>query len=221
VINSAPLCYGSAKPKLILFLALGWPRKNQNTLLLDGSDFPDWIYLLRGIRGFIDLAGVPSTGPLAPLFSHSISRYMLREGPDASTSSAHRSLTELEATILQRPIQEDLRQTYLIALKELKKSFGQAEACTTPYEMTDAFTWVFLVAEDLIPLLRVPEQEAVAIFAFWCVLLKKLDGHWWMQGWARHLIAHAYELLDEDHRWWIHWAIGEVGWIPPSALQRR
>jgi len=164
---------------------------------------------------------VPTAGPLAPLFAHSMARFQLREGPEAADSSAHAALAELEAVVARRPLEDEaLRGVYLLAIAELKKSFGQAEAYAAEYEMADAFIWVFLVAEDLLPLLRTPTQEAVAIFAFFCVLLKKLDGHWWMQSWGGHLSAHAYDLLDEEGRLWIHWAVEEIGWVPPSATER-
>jgi hypothetical protein len=41
-----------------------------------------------------------------------------------------------------------------------------------------------------------------------------LDSCWWMEGWATHLIAKIYHLLDEEHRLWIRWPIEEIGWIP-------
>lgn len=146
---------------------------------------------------------------------------MLREVPEASDSSAHLPLTELEALIAQRSSSDErLRNIYTASIAELKKSFGQAHAnATAPYELIDAFIWVYLVAEDLLPLLRVPTQESVAIFAFFCVLLKKLDGHWWLQGWAEQLIAQAHALLDEEGRLWIQWAVKEVGWIPPATVE--
>ncbi len=202
--------------------ALGWPRQPNDTLLLrENAGFPDWVYLLRGTKGFIELAGVPTAGPMSPLFAHSTARYGLREGPEASDSSAHAALAELEEIIARRPLEDEaLRGVYALAIAELKKSFGQAQACAAHYEMADAFIWVFIVAEDLLPLLRRPTQEAVAIFAFFCVLLKKLDGHWWMQGWGGHLIAHVYDLLDEEGRLWIHWAVQEIGWVPPPATER-
>ncbi|KAK3307725.1 uncharacterized protein B0T15DRAFT_522384 [Chaetomium strumarium] len=205
---------------LTTYYSLGWPRKPGDVLPRANSGFPDWVYLVRGTKGFIDLAGVPSEGPLAPLFAHSISRFMLREGPEAADSSAHPALAHLAEAFAQRPLEPGLRQIYGTALQELKKSFGQAQACAPQYEMTDAFTWLFLIAEDLLPLLRTPTQEAVAIFAFFCVLLKKLEGHWWMQDWGRHLIAHAYGLLDEEGRLLVRWAVEETGWVPPSAMER-
>lgn len=137
-----------------------------------------------------------------------------------SSSPTNAALADLEVVIVARPLKSDsLRGIYVRAIAELKTSFSQAEACgnTTQYEMADAFIWVFLMAEDLLPLLRAPTQEAMAIFAFFCVLLKKLDGHWWMQGWGGHLIAHAYDLLDDEGRLLIHWAVQEIGWIPPAA----
>ncbi|KAK3290353.1 uncharacterized protein B0H64DRAFT_479358 [Chaetomium fimeti] len=188
---------------LTTYYALGWPRKSEDTLLLqENAGFPDWVYLLRGTKGLIE-------------------RFVLREGPEAASSSAHAALAELEEAIAGRPLDDEaLRGVYLMAIAELRRSFGQAEACAAHYEMADAFIWVFLVAEDLLPLLRTSTQEAVAIFAFFCVLLKKLDGHWWMQGWGGHLIAHAYDLLDDEGRLWIHWAVEEIGWVPPSAAGR-
>jgi hypothetical protein len=129
---------------------------------------------------------------------------------------------------LQQPLDNKdadkrLQDIYLTSVGELKKSFTQAQACTAngdPYEINDAFTWVYLIAEDLLPLLRLPTQESIAIFVFFCVLLKKLDSHWWMQGWPRHLVARAYDLLDEERRLWIRWPMEEIGWIPPSAIER-
>jgi hypothetical protein len=203
--------------------ALGWPRKAADTLLVDAnSGFPDWVYLLRGIKGFIEVAGVPNEGPLAPVFAHSRHRFVLREEADVTASPAYPALTELEQIIARRPgLDDGLRAVYATAVAELKKSFGQAEApAATQYEMIDAFIWLFVMAEDLVPLLRAPKQEAVAIFAFFCVLLKKLEGQWWIQGWGRHLIANAHELLDEEGRLWIHWAVQEMGWVPPLAVER-
>jgi len=204
-----------------VYKALGSPRKSEDALFLrENAGFPDWVYLLRGTKGFIQLAGVPTAGPMAPLFAHSTVRFRQREEAEVSSSPAYAALTELEEFIARRPLDDEaLRAVYLFAIAELKKSFAQAEACAAQFEMADIFIWVFLVAEDFLPLLRTPTQEAVAIFAFFCVLLKKLDGHWWMQGWGTHLIAHVYDLLDDEGRLLVHWAVREIGWIPPPTTE--
>jgi len=215
------------------YYALGWPRKAGDKLFLGASNFPDWIYFLSGTKGLLELAGIPESGPLRPLFTHSISRYLLRAAPEAQHSTAHAPLTELEAVIAARPaVAADpaLRAIYATAIAELKISFGQAQALTSsapdggsryaPYEIMDAFIWIYVVAEDLLPLLRASAPEAVAVFAYFCVLLQLLDGHWWMQGWGLQLMDQAFEILDEDGRLWIAWAVNEMGYVPPSALDR-
>lgn len=205
--------------------ALGWPRNPNDKLFLGTSEFPDWIYLLRGTRGLIDLSGIPDSGPLQPIFTHSGERYMQRE--EASDSRAHAILAELDSIIASRPAvknNDNLRNIYATAIAELRKSFGHAEltssGSTGPYEMIDAFIWVYMVAEDLLPLLRTGAREAVAIFAYFCVLLGKLEGHWWMQGWGLQLVGQAYDMLDEEGRLWIAWATDEMGFLPPPALGR-
>ncbi|KAK4032368.1 hypothetical protein C8A01DRAFT_50819 [Parachaetomium inaequale] len=136
---------------LTTYYALGWPRKPNDTLFLrENAGFPDWVYLLRGTKGFIDLGGGADDRADGAL----------REGPEACNSSAHAALAELEEVVARRPLEDE-------ALR----------------------------------------GEAVAIFAFFCMLLKKLDGHWWMQGWGGHLIAYIYDLLDDEGRLWIHWAV--------------
>ncbi|KAH7020722.1 uncharacterized protein B0I36DRAFT_387590 [Microdochium trichocladiopsis] len=218
------------------YYALGWRHAPGDTLFLGSgtsggsgapSEFPDWIYFQRGTKGLIELAGVPEQGPLRPLFTFAGERYMLREVPETAVPSAARArLEELGSVIASRShVAADarLRHAYALAIEELKKSFLQAELLQrdgSGYEMMDAFIWVYLVADDLLPLLRVPTYEAVAVFAYFCVLLHTLEGHWWMQGWALRLVSQAYEILDEEGRLWTRWAMDEVGFIPPTALGR-
>lgn len=86
-------------------------------------------------------------------------------------------------------------------------------------DLSDAFVWLFIVADDFLPLLKPsagPAQEALAIFAHFCILLKRLDGEWWLQGWGTHLILRCHSLLDDEHRLWIRWPIEEAGIVVSS-----
>lgn len=116
--------------------------------------------------------------------------------------------------IALRQANVDLRNTYSRAIDELEKSFSVfdgvgSERC----DLTDAFVWVFEVAEDLLPLLREQTQEAVAVLAFFTVLLKRLKKQWWLRGRAGHLIAKSYNLLDDENRLWIQWPLQEIGYV--------
>ncbi|KAI0391132.1 hypothetical protein F5Y17DRAFT_24859 [Xylariaceae sp. FL0594] len=151
-----------------------------------------------------------------------------------STSTARQQLDRLQASIERSEPDAALRSTYAYAVSELRKSFVAMEECrcghghghgrgrgrgrgeTSAYEVTDIFVWVFLVGDDLVPLLRRPEptQNAVAILAFFCVLLRALRSQWWLNGWVEYLMAKSYALLDSEHRLWIQWPMEEIGYVP-------
>lgn len=84
-------------------------------------------------------------------------------------------------------------------------------------EAWDVLPWHGRVNRDFFPLLDAnpPKQEAVAIFAHFLVLLKKLESQWWLEGWPDHLMGKAWAALDAEHRQWIGWPMEELGWIPP------
>ncbi|AEO67492.1 uncharacterized protein THITE_2078336 [Thermothielavioides terrestris NRRL 8126] len=106
---------------------------------------------------------------------------------------------------------DHLLHTYTHAVDELELALVAQRDPAAPRDVLDAMVWLWEVSDSLVPLLRVPTQEAVAIFAHFCVLLKHHESHWWLQGWADHIMARAHEILDAEHREWIEWPIREIG----------
>ncbi|KAK3953806.1 hypothetical protein QBC32DRAFT_337879 [Pseudoneurospora amorphoporcata] len=74
-------------------------------------------------------------------------------------------------------------------------------------DVLDAMLWLWAVSDSLVPLLKIPTQEAVAIFAHFGILLKHHERQWWLQGWGDHLILRAKDILDEEHQRWISWPL--------------
>ncbi|KAI1850820.1 hypothetical protein JX265_013300 [Neoarthrinium moseri] len=198
-----------------IHFALACPRKNDGPLFIEESGFPEWMFLLQGTRAFMRITGTQSSGLITPLLSHGTDRWLARQSNPEPTSRGHQYLDSMRSLISLRQSDVELRNIYIRAIDELQKSFSVFEGAGSEHcDLTDAFVWIFEVAEDLLPLLRVPTQEAVAVFAFFAVLLKRLEKHWYLRGWADHLIAKSYDLLDEEHRLWIQWPLEETGWIP-------
>lgn len=81
----------------------------------------------------------------------------------------------------------------------------------------DLFVWQFDSTRRFFPLLRraPPMQEALAIYAHFLILLKKLENTWWLEGWAAHIMDMVWRGLDDEHRHWVEWPIQELGWVPP------
>ncbi|KAJ2998991.1 hypothetical protein NUW58_g138 [Xylaria curta] len=198
-----------------VFYAFGCPRRDEQLLLVGESSIPSWLFLHQGTRALSELAGAKVDGPLAPIFQHGADRWEAREGERQTASTANQHLDRLQTRIERSEQDVGLRNTYVNAISELRKSFmsmdrGRGQA----YEVINVFIWVFQVGDDFVPLLREPTQNAVTILAFFCVLLKGLKSQWWLHGWADYLMGKSYALLDREHRLWIQWPMEEIGYVP-------
>ncbi|KXH48874.1 hypothetical protein CNYM01_04890 [Colletotrichum nymphaeae SA-01] len=201
---------------LTIFFALACPRKSSDSLIMGESSFPDWLFLLRGTRSLLkELDPHTYAGPLTPMFNHGRERYMHTRDESKIQSDL---LADLQRLVNKTCADAALLPIYNRAIDELRRTLsvflwdgGRG------MDITDAFVWKYLMAEDFLPLLKSPghTQEAVAIFSHFCILLKRLENEWWLQGWATHLISRAWAVLDQDHRLWIQWPIEELGWVPP------
>ena len=120
-------------------------------------------------------------------------------------------LAPLRARITAAVTSPSLLQTYTHALDELELALVASQDKNSPRDVLDAMVWLWAVSDEFVPLLRVPSQEAVAIFAHFCVLLKHHESHWWLKGWGDHVMGRAREILDEEHREWIAWPVREMG----------
>jgi hypothetical protein len=96
-------------------------------------------------------------------------------------------------------------------------SAAAAQPTWTKIEAWDILIWQWTQGKDFLPLLESvsPPQEAVVIFAYCLLVLRKLENQWWVEGWADHLMGKTWALLDDEHRHWVGWATEEMGWIPP------
>ncbi|KAK0648556.1 hypothetical protein B0T16DRAFT_326522 [Cercophora newfieldiana] len=222
---------------LTIYFALASPRHS----LADGSFFiggasspslPDWTFLLNGAKSFSHILGSQGHDTvLAPFLAYGHVRYhAARDTPRPSTSlSGVAALRERILAASPAPSQ-DVLATYAHALDELELALVARQSEEMPRDVLDAMLWLWEVSDSLVPLLKSgtgeggspsgkPAQEAVAIFAHFSILLRHHESHWWLQGWAEHLISQAWEILDEEHRSWIEWPMREIGWTPPGARE--
>ncbi|PQE20707.1 C6 zinc finger protein [Rutstroemia sp. NJR-2017a BBW] len=199
---------------MALLHALASPRKDSDFLIVDDTDVSSWVYLLRGLRSISDVSyEIIQNGPLAPMFSAGARRAQLRENPGPYEDFYN--LNQLQQYVKASSGDPEDTESYMQAIDELRKSLsvlftvGPAE-----YEVTDLFIWPYKVPGRYLSLLRRREQLALIVYAYFCIPMKRLDSHWWIQGWAIHLIRQIYALLNPENRLWIQGVIEEVGWVP-------
>ncbi|KZF26555.1 hypothetical protein L228DRAFT_257970 [Xylona heveae TC161] len=110
-------------------------------------------------------------------------------------------------------------QVYAHTIEELGKVFSlMHDSHTSMSDIMRTFIWPNRIPQGYISLLSARKQQALAIFAYYCVPLKNLELYWWMEGWSTHLLSTIYRLLDERHRLWIRWPMEQVGWEPERQI---
>ncbi|RDW82323.1 hypothetical protein BP6252_03435 [Coleophoma cylindrospora] len=196
---------------LTFLFTLGSPKKADNFLLIESSGVADWLYLLRGTRLIIESCrGSLSDSIIGPMFQIGFRRMAQQENV-----AGIEQLKEFRQYATNASTDSEALAVYLQAVDELDRCFALLYHSQIQYvETAHIFAWTFQVSDAFLQLLKEGTQEALAIFAYGCVLMKHLDCHWWMDGWSRHLISRIFYLLDEEHRLWIRWPIEEIGWVP-------
>ncbi|KAK9421516.1 putative Zn(2)-C6 fungal-type domain-containing protein [Seiridium unicorne] len=221
--ENAPMLYVFSN--LTMYFALAAPRQESDFLLIGESGFPDWMFLLRGIKLFHPyLQDASKTEELSPLLQDGGRRWVTQHSVSLDATAPPKQQLDHIAFLIQETLtkEEDApaRKIYLDAIEKLERTFAAyrlpVPAGEDRHDIRVAFLWLFEVTDDgFLPLLKTPTQEAAVLLTFFAVLLKKSPDQWWVHGWPEHLLAKAYALLDEEHRLWIRWPMEEMAWIPP------
>lgn len=199
---------------MALFYVMASPRKDSDFLIVGDADVSSWVYLLRGTRSISEVAReVIQNGPLAPMFSAGARRAQLRNS--AGPYEDFYNLRELQRYVKASANNPDDAAAYSEAIDELRKTLSDLFTVSpTEYELTDLFIWPYRVSDHYLSLLTRREQLALIIYAYFCIPMKHLGSHWWIQGWAVHLIRRIHALLGPENRLWIRTVVEEVGWVP-------
>jgi hypothetical protein len=175
------------------------------------GSFPEWPFLIQGTRPLLDLPDINlREGRLSPFLAERIQTCQCKEtGSDDASTSMIKALDNLEDLIAWNTEIEDTMKIYRKAIAYLRDMSDMLD--TSDVETSDVFGWIYAVADDFLPLLRASKQEAVAIFAYFCVFLKRLETYWWMRNWGEQLLRKAESVLDSEHKLWIAWPMEELG----------
>lgn len=147
-------------------------------------------------------------GPLLrPFMAWALARVKVRGACNGCKSPW---LQALQAQIHASVQDQSRLNIYDHAICELDASFRSALDPSVSKDVIDAMIWIWVESNSLIPLLKQREQEAVAIFAHFCVLLRLHEGEWFINGWAVHLLRRSRDLLDDEHKAWISWSLTDI-----------
>ncbi|KAI1260430.1 hypothetical protein F5Y18DRAFT_405315 [Xylariaceae sp. FL1019] len=191
------------------------PRTTDDFLLVSNGILPEWLLISRGVTHLIEAQG-------EHIFSISSMDALFHSGKDFTAAwlqhgdTEHEGLRELEANIRHDVIDSEQLTGLEEGIIALRRSFGlyAANGHDEEKRLRSVLVWVIMLPQSFITLLRSHCCEALCVLAYYCVLLKRMEHVWWVEGWAFHLIERIYSALDERHRLWIRWPLEEIGWAP-------
>lgn len=202
---------------MTLFITIATSRTSDDFMLLGNESNGGWLELLKGTYFIIgNYHDALFNSSLGPMFIHGGKRSNMREDAAINYPAETDVMQELRYHINESHLDKETYNLCANAIEELRKSLALAiKSNTLICEPGDVvFIWLYKVNNGFLELATAHCQEAIAIFAYFCVLLKLMDTRWWMQGSGVHLLGQVWDLLDEEHRLWIRWPIEEIGWIP-------
>ncbi|RMJ07678.1 hypothetical protein BHE90_001103 [Fusarium euwallaceae] len=199
---------------LTIVIALSSHRESaQGNPFFADTNFPEWPFLIQGTKSLLDLPDINlREGRLSPLLTVRVQSHKYRTfkaSSDDVSSSMTKALDDLEDLIGLNTNDGDTMKIYtksIAYLRDMSKMLDTAEV-----EISEVFGWICVMADDFLPLLRESKQEAVAIFSYFCVFLKRLEMYWWMGNWGEQLLRKTESVLDNEHRLWIAWPMEELG----------
>ncbi|KAL1963330.1 hypothetical protein VTN77DRAFT_8451 [Rasamsonia byssochlamydoides] len=198
---------------LTCFFSCAKPRKPGDWLLMEGGRLSEWLVFFRATRTILDYANAAlRSGPMAPMFINGDRSVQLR--------NSRASEGQVYVQELKQLIQEDVEDPaevaiYFGALDELSKSFGVImDPDSGRCEPSDVFVWLLQVSDEFIALLRESKPVSLVIFAYFCVVIRRLEYAWWLAGCSAHTMSGLYQLLDNKYRAWLQWPMEQIGWVP-------
>ncbi|KAN0105849.1 hypothetical protein V8E51_008725 [Hyaloscypha variabilis] len=205
---------------LTSYFALASPRLTANSkssIPRKEASIPAWLFLIQGTRSILERK--------ADIIRSSIFSTMILNQQDlkiwgaaAMKNDAFQSLRELiSSSFTEHRLSLTATATCSTALEQLAKMFTVAYEQIGSNDYTrQILLWMMIIPDAFITFLQDRNAEALCIFGYYCVLLKKLDSLWFIHGWSEDLIENIYWLLVERHRGYIVWPMQEIGWAPES-----
>lgn len=173
---------------------------------------PDWIHMLRGVDAVTQTRRHMFQGSrLEPLVDlDRFPTHLLSSTDELALNTLASLFTIPSACSVERLA--DL-EVYQEALGYLKDSFSRP---VTPYMPSKPlpYLWFTRVSEKFLDLLVQTQPEALILLAYVCVIFKRLEPCWVIDGLADKLMSHIVEHLCPDWRFWIEWPLRELGWDP-------
>ena len=231
--DKCALVYRSAILISLYNLAVG-PQPGEYIGFSDHDGRATFLVFLRGVRSIRENVKDAQRTPTPPAFDaaeiapENISTTPnLRGAPEGVVGyKLHfQKLRKLALTSFDDPLSSRSRDAplYLSALDNLEPFFtvAYADVDAAATVAADAhshvpFAWLYRQSDEFINRLQGKAPLALAIFACFAVVLKKLETGWTVEGWPEQIMSGVWKFLRPESRDLVRCPIELLGWKPPE-----
>ena len=152
--------------------------------------------------------GVLKQGPFSPLLSQERFYTKPCENPDDFHLARIYLLLKPDSSSADEEGEGkgEVFETCAEALEEVRRVFALPRALKRQ-AMVSVHVWPGTVSQRFIELVHERRTEALVILAHYCVLLKKVNSCWWLEGVGCRLLTAIERELGVEWRPWIEWAL--------------
>lgn len=226
--TAAPALYVTSVLICYTVFAQG-PRPGNLLMVAEGEHVP-WLSLLRGVRLVVLSLGwdhifsgvlapyAPKPGVAEDTKCDTPPRGLRTDGvEDWRSSLAH--ISELINTCDEDDLRSIYKQTLTVLLSSFEATFGQGyHAWEAPGTMQSIMSWLYQIRQPFITALAQMSPIALIILGHFCVLLRTLEGYWFIEGWAVHIMNEILHISKES-RESLSWPCQYLGLIDHPCLK--
>lgn len=198
------------------------PGRRNMLLVADGNEVA-WWKLFRGVRIIVETYGIPTVfgGELGPLPSD-VDAAQPGQQPNNSHHYVDLNVIEWEGTFGQLSAlvsslpSGGVRDTSQGALNIMTWCFQETYGTSgSPKPAVDAkfetiMVWFYCLTDEFIHCLNEEQPVPLLLLAHFTVLLRTLDGVWFMRGWAAHVLREVSDILGPAWCKWLWWPMLHV-----------
>jgi hypothetical protein len=217
--DNCPALYISAV--LICFTSFAKGPSPGNMLVVADDGQVPWLSLIRGVRFVVANMGWSAvfSGVLAkyaPQRSDSQDAETIAQTQTPSTLAATATedwrtslemISDLFAVLPSHPCRHIYTREVESLVSHLEATFrtGMNALPGTIGKMENIMGWIYSIRYDFVKRLSMKHPVALIILGHFCVLLRTLEGYWFMQGWAQHVMREVIAATDEACHKWLAW----------------
>lgn len=185
-------------------------QENERLLLMDrdGTETVSrWLFFMRSGCDYIEtVRDSVEDGPLTALLCEWVKPVDVDDGQ--RTTLVERLLSFIPSQDCEYAWSAGEAQIFCDAVHLLGHAFICAKRLGRHFNTWDALrVWPVLLSVDYFQLLQDLHPGALIVLGYYCLLLHKLDGKWYLEGRAKRVLAHIMQRLDPKWHSLVQWSL--------------